>query len=112
MQKHMEHGLVSDVAAFVQNVGLPVALCIFFVWWSWRREKAMADRIDALEESQRELLRGTIAENTKACLETGYCMKEVTEHLARNTSVLIKLEDVIREANRSSRNLRTVDGGR
>jgi hypothetical protein len=55
----------------VKDLGLPVALVIFFVWQAWQRETGLRQRVEKLEEYQQQVVvklvestSTTIAENT------------------------------------------------
>ncbi len=51
---------------------------IFFIWRDWRREDRMSQRIDALEDEQRQIILPMVEK----------CTKVITE----NTAVMTRLE--------------------
>jgi len=75
---------LTEVATMVAQVGLPVALVIYFVWRGDKREVAMSQRLADLEKSQTQLLKGLVSESTRAFIENTACLR-------RNSVVLEKL---------------------
>lgn len=78
------------LGTFVQAVGVPVALTVFFVWQGSVREKRMADRIDQLENYIKDdfaeltnRAEDTIARNTMVIEKTTQVMERIDQHLIR-----------------------------
>ena len=40
--------------------GMPMALVVFFIWWSYKREKALGERLGVLETYTRDKLEGLV----------------------------------------------------
>lgn len=75
---------------FVQAVGVPVALTVFFVWQGSVREKRMADRIDQLENYIKDGFstlidksEQTITRNTQIIEASTRVMERIDDHLTR-----------------------------
>ena len=78
-----------SVTSLVQQVGLPVALVVFFVWQTWKREKALVRRIEGLENGQRDMLVRMAAESSSAITENARAMKSQAEALTKFTDRLL-----------------------
>ena len=81
--------MIDEVGNFIATVGLPAALCCFFVWHSSRRQQKTDDRIDELEQWVRgELVEiinnsnATIASNTAVMQDNMEVMKDI-DHILK-----------------------------
>lgn len=79
----------------VGQVGLPIGLVVAFVWWTFKREARMAERIDKLADAQMESQKTVITDNTRA-------MRDMTDSNKRQTAVLERLGDKLESFIRSS----------
>lgn len=68
---------------FIERVGLPVALVLFFVWQGSIRETRLNARIDALESYQRESMEMTIRDSTNAMREVTAVVRDVSNLMHR-----------------------------
>lgn len=57
---------MNEILEVAKTFGVPTALVIFFVWWSYGREKAMTERIISTEAYIRDTLAALITGATKA----------------------------------------------
>ena len=73
----------------VQKVGLLVALVVFFVWQTWKREKGLVRRIETLENGQREMLVRMATESACAISENAKAMGEQAAALAKFTDQIM-----------------------
>lgn len=86
----------------VLKLGLPTCLVITYVYWSWRRERAMAKRILNLEKRAINLLEKTVTGNTRAFEQNTIAVRQLADQARTNTKIL---EIVFREnQNRRQRN--------
>lgn len=76
--------MLEEVGKFIATVGLPAALCCFFVWHSSRRQQKTDDRIDELERWVRQELvtmintsNEIIASNTEVMKDNMEVMKDI-----------------------------------
>lgn len=83
--------MISEVGQFIAAVGLPAALCCFFVWDASRRQQATNDRIDDLENWVRDELvtiinnsNHTIAANTDVMRDNMEVMRDIDMILKRS----------------------------
>jgi hypothetical protein len=70
----------------LKNVGPLVAIIIFFVWRDWQRELRLSQRVEKLEEYQREALKELVEKATMALVQSSECLKwigHIVERLAR-----------------------------
>lgn len=91
----------------VTDFGFPIALVLFFVWNSWKREERIANRVTQLETFvQTELLDINkqavlaIADNTAAlnrlvgALENRPCLCEGTEFVTKMTTLIERIDSL------------------
>lgn len=83
--------MIDEVGNFIGTVGLPAALCCFFVWHSSKRQQKTDDRIDELEQWVRgELVdiinnsNDTIKSNTAVMRDNMEVMKDIDQILKRS----------------------------
>ena len=72
-----------DLLPLIQNVGLPVAMVVFFLWAGHIREQRMAGRLDEMEKLVTDRLIGVIEENTATQRENTATQKQVVITLER-----------------------------
>ncbi|REJ65635.1 MAG: hypothetical protein DWQ31_16985 [Planctomycetota bacterium] len=71
-------GDFEDLMWLCRHFGPLLIAVIFFIWRDWRREDRMSQRIDALEDEQRQIILPMVEK----------CTKVITE----NTAVMTRLE--------------------
>ena len=83
--------MIDEVGNFIATVGLPAALCCFFVWHSSKRQQKTDDRIDELEHWVRgELVdiinnsNDTIKSNTAVMRDNMEVIKDIDHILKRS----------------------------
>lgn len=72
-----------DIAAIIEKFGYQIALLLFFVWWSYRREQKISERLDKI-----------VDESLKEGREDRIIM---TQALNNNTAALDKFVNTIAE---------------
>jgi hypothetical protein len=95
------------IHTLITDFGFPIALVMFFVWNSWKREERLANRITDLEKFQQEKLleiaqqcAEAIVDNTAAlnrlikALEDRPCLCEGSEFVARMTILVEKIDSL------------------
>lgn len=70
-----------ELSAVAKQFGPLAAAIIFFLWRDWRREDRLATRIETLESEQRKVILPLV--------------KETSEIIARNTTVMERLEKLL-----------------
>ena len=60
---------LSDAIELAKIFGPQLVLLGFFVWWSFVREKAIAKRLNEVENARVEDLKTVVANNTRAVTE-------------------------------------------
>lgn len=60
---------MSEWMPLIRDVGVPLALVVFFVWQSKLREDRMTKRMDELEDYQRNRMETALRENTSVMLQ-------------------------------------------
>lgn len=91
----------------ITDFGFPIALVLFFVWNSWKREERIANRVTQLEDFlQNKLLeideRGitAVVDNTAAlnrlvgALENRPCLCEGTEFVSKMTTLIERIDQL------------------
>lgn len=92
--------MLDEIGSFIATVGLPAALCCFFVWHSSKRQQKTDDRIDELEQWVRgELVdiinksNDTITANTSVMKNNMEVMRDI-DKLLRRSGDLESAEDL------------------
>ncbi len=70
----------------LKDVGPFIGIIIFFVWRDWRREEKLYDRVERLEDYQKQILENLVEKSTAALTQSSECIKwigRVLEHLVR-----------------------------
>jgi hypothetical protein len=67
-----------DAISLIKLYGPTLVAVVFFLWRDWQREGRLSQRIDALQEEQRDILLPMI--------------KEATAVISKNTTVIEMLE--------------------
>lgn len=70
----------------LKEFGPLVALIAFFIWRDWRREDKLYQRVERLENYQKEILEDLVEKTTSALVQSSECIKwigRVLEHLVR-----------------------------
>ena len=62
---------MQDLVSLLERFGVPMGLVIFFVWWSWAREKGMGARLTNLEDYVRTKLVALVETTTIEITRTG-----------------------------------------
>jgi len=57
------------ITTLMQNFGTPTAIVGFFLWWAYKREMRLLERIEKLDEFQKNEMAGLIRETTAALTE-------------------------------------------
>ena len=83
-------GLLNALAQVATSVGLSATLILFFVWQSWKREEASAEREQKLQQ-RLEVLEDT---SRKTLIEL---TKDTTSALISNTDALRSLTSAFQE---------------
>ena len=73
---------LDPTVVLVREFGFPIALIIFFVWETYRRESRMAKRIDTLETFQRDQMVGLIKETNHANSALAVAIMALTEKMS------------------------------
>ncbi len=55
-----------DIMAIVDKFGIQIGLVVFFVWWSWVREKHLSQKLDEVQEQRISELVNVVRSNTAA----------------------------------------------
>ena len=74
---------MTDLVEIVKALGLPVALCVFFVWIGWVREMRLAARITDLESFVNTNMLKVIAEATSAIMSATKASEKVAQSLEK-----------------------------
>lgn len=82
---------LNAIGGLVGQVGVPVTLVLFFVFWSRDRENKLGKRLDDVQDRQTELLRTVIVENTRALQGTSVALEKLTEQTTRNTETSMRI---------------------
>jgi len=98
---------IPDWHTLITDFGFPIALVLFFVWNSWKREERISKGVTSLEEFvQTKLIeineRGVaaIADNTAAlnrligALENRPCLCEGTEFVSKMTILIDRIDQL------------------
>ena len=87
------------------QVGLPITLVVFFVYWARDREARIAIRLDVVQDRQFELQRTLTAKNIEI-------MKEIIDSNKKQTAVLERVGDKLELLIRANESLRPAWDGR
>jgi cbb3-type cytochrome oxidase subunit 3 len=71
-------GEFADAISLIKQFGPFFLAVVFFLWRDWRREDRLSDRLDELENEQREVILPLV--------------KDCSAVIAKNTSVMERLE--------------------
>ena len=72
-----------ELAPLVQEYGVMVALVLFFVWQSWKREQRLAARIDTIEGEYTATLKELVRRSNDVIAANTEIMEQLKKHLAR-----------------------------
>lgn len=72
-----------ELAPLVQEYGVMVALVLFFVWQSWKREQRLAGRIDTIEGEYTATLKELVRRSNDVIAANTEIMEQLKKHLAR-----------------------------
>ena len=72
-----------ELAPLVQEYGVMVALVLFFVWQSWKREQRLASRIDTIEGEYTATLKELVRRSNDVIAANTEIMEQLKKHLAR-----------------------------
>jgi hypothetical protein len=65
----------------VKELGLMVALVVFFTWQGWKRETRLNNRLSALEDDYTSTLKELVSSCTKVISENTAVMRRLEENL-------------------------------
>lgn len=74
-------GEFADAIALCKTYGPFLLGVVFFIWRDWKREQRLSERIDTLENEQRNIILPLV--------------KDCAEVITRNTTVMERLESII-----------------
>ena len=77
--------VLCDLAWLLKTFGPLLVAVIFFVWRDFKREDRLADRIDKLEDEQREVILPLVKETSEVIVRN-------TEVMRQNLRVMERLE--------------------
>jgi hypothetical protein len=77
---HMPTTLIIEA---IKNFGPLLALIVFFIWRDYRREDKLAQRIESLEQYQRETLVDLLRKTTIALTHNAECLKWIGRIIER-----------------------------
>ena len=74
------NGMWTDLIA---NFGPLVGVVLFFIWRDWKREDHLTNRIEKLEDYQRDTLVGLVDKSTTALAQNAECLTWVARTTER-----------------------------
>jgi hypothetical protein len=57
---------MTDMLPFIKEYGVPTALVLLFIYWSWVREKRLNDKLDEVQRERITELVSVVKSNTEA----------------------------------------------
>jgi len=97
----------------IGEVGLPVALMIYFIWRDWKRSKddksekdQLAVRINEIEDYQKDKLEQLLVDSTEALLGINKTHERLIESNTKVYEVLISKQCEIAELKRIHQNMK------
>jgi hypothetical protein len=73
-------GMLTELAA---NFGPLIGIVLFFIWRDWKREDALSNRVEKLEDYQRETLVNLVERSTTALVQNAECLTWVARATQR-----------------------------
>lgn len=55
-----------SIGDLIAKYGPHIGLLVFFVWWSWVRERKLTERLDKVQDEFIRTLQNVVRENTEA----------------------------------------------
>jgi len=65
-----------DILALIKELGWQIGIIVFFIWWSWKREKGLVNRLDVLEDYQRKELQELVTKTTETLIKNTEVMEK------------------------------------
>lgn len=75
----------------LKNFGPLVAIIVFFVYRDWQRELRLTNRVEKLEEYQKNMLQNLVDKSTMALVQSSECLKWIGHIIERLTNVCPKM---------------------
>lgn len=80
---------MDTIITMISNVGFPIAMCLFLLWYINKKDTDFISKLEAVE-TELDTVR---LETTKALAEVNTALVNNTAVISRNTEVLDKITD-------------------
>ena len=77
-----------DLVSVVEKVGVPIGLLLFFVWWTWSREKSLAADLAQTKTFVQGTLVELVRQAATALTEHSACSRELSSALKARPCLL------------------------
>lgn len=82
--------MLNALATIATSVGLSSALILFFVWWAFKREERMTQRLERLEDFSRTQLVELVKETSAALIQDAEATRQAAKAIEGNSEVIGK----------------------